>query len=147
MFGRKISRLHDYWCHGSGGIAIEDDTDAKLLREKHSNGFEHNHDVKGSVHEINHYTRPMMSKVMGNGHWDSVYGNGIISDSHHKYQRQSNGQCIEWILEINNMDAVRKKDHAATIVIGLSSDLIGSESTTLSHSVNIHNLPLSLCSL
>jgi len=131
LAGRKISRLHDYWCHGSSGIAIEDDTDAKVLREKHSLGFVQAHSVKkgSSMHEINHYTRPMMSKVVDNGHWDSVYGHGIISDSHSKYKSHRNGQFIEWILEISDINGTANTLGKRTIVIGLSSDLDGSLST------------------
>ena len=122
LFTKNVTRLHDYWCHASSGIAIEDDTDAKLLRDKQM-GYDVNqsHNVKGSVHEINNYTRPFMSKIDNNQKWDTIFGNGIISDTHNKYISNGNGNFIEWIIEINNMD----KSGKASIIVGISSDLMG----------------------
>eukprot|EP01084_Bolivina_argentea_P302067 521335_1 len=126
LFSKNISRLHDYWCHSSSGIAIEDDTDAKLLRDKENNNNAHiNHNVKESFHEINNYTRPFMSKIDNNGKWDTVFGNGIISDTHEKYIKHENGQFIEWIIEIQNIDNIRSKINKSTCIIGISSDLLG----------------------
>ena len=136
LFTKNISRLHDYWCHSSSAIAIEDDTDAKTLRDKEKDTNIHNQ--HGSVHEINNYTRPFMSKIDANNKWDSVFGNGIISDTHNKYRANKNGQFIEWIIEINNMSnsnghnksqsMLRMKQtqpQEPTIIIGISSDLLG----------------------
>ncbi len=79
------------------------------------------HNVKGSIHEINNYTRPFMSKIENNNKWDSVFGNGIISDTHEKYISHENGQFIEWIIEMNNLTNIEE----STCIIGISSDLLG----------------------
>eukprot|EP01084_Bolivina_argentea_P135857 239316_1 len=57
---KNITRLNDYWCHCSKDIAIEDDTDAKLLNKKQTNN-ETNYKLRGSV--VNKYTRPLISKI------------------------------------------------------------------------------------
>eukprot|EP01084_Bolivina_argentea_P282411 483409_1 len=132
VYQKNVTRLHDYWCHSSSGIAIEDDTDAKVLRDKvgpHGtpkprSEVEMNHNVKGSVHEINNYTRPFMSKIENNGRWDNVFGHGIISDTHEAYIARQNGHFIEWIIEVNNMPST---DDLSSIVIGISSDLMGED--------------------
>eukprot|EP00484_Ammonia_sp_Unknown_P029435 CAMPEP_0197034114 /NCGR_PEP_ID=MMETSP1384-20130603/12315_1 /TAXON_ID=29189 /ORGANISM="Ammonia sp." /LENGTH=819 /DNA_ID=CAMNT_0042463999 /DNA_START=39 /DNA_END=2498 /DNA_ORIENTATION=- len=131
---KNVSRLYDYWCHSSPGIAIEDDTDAKLSRDKQQlNGYQqssHSHSAgKESYHEINNYTRPFMSKIESNSKWDSVFGNGIISDTHDKYRNRDNGSFIEWIIEINNMDSTLYKGSQATMMMGISSDLLGDSNT------------------
>merc|ERR1712228_125684 len=61
LFTKNISRLRDYWCHSSAGIAIEDDTDAHLQDKQMNHKL--NKAKQGSVHEINDYTRPFMSKI------------------------------------------------------------------------------------
>eukprot|EP01084_Bolivina_argentea_P282412 483410_1 len=69
VYQKNVTRLHDYWCHSSSGIAIEDDTDARVLRDKvgpPKPREEMPHNVKGSMYEINNYTRPFMSKIENN---------------------------------------------------------------------------------
>merc|ERR1712228_680181 len=117
LFTKNISRLRDYWCHSSAGIAIEDDTDAHLQDKQMNHKL--NKAKQGSVHEINDYTRPFMSKIENNLQWDTVFGNGIISDM----DRRENGTFIEWIIEINNMNK-----SIASVIIGISADLIGESS-------------------
>ena len=83
---------------------------------------------------INKYTRPLICKVSSEKEWKSVFGAGIISDTHIKYKNNKNGQFIEWIIEIVN---IRKYGTKSSIIIGISSDLLGeSKETNFTDNIN-----------
>merc|ERR1719206_6485 len=114
---KEITKLRDYWCHASDGIAIEADTDSQPAQQT-SSSLSTTHNYTASMNE---YTRPFMSKLDDNQHWDTVFGNGIISAMHSKYKEGLNGHLIEWVIEVNNCE----RAYSQSICIGLSSDLMG----------------------